>query len=81
MQISSSWLDIWTIMLIGPGVIGGLMLITGVIYLSYLSEEWARRKSRSATSQNGALSGVQFERSEGGAWPTSRGDGSGGAHQ
>ncbi|AHG43885.1 hypothetical protein RLEG12_11915 [Rhizobium leguminosarum bv. trifolii CB782] len=81
MQISNSWPDIWTIMLIGAGVICGSMLIASVIFLSYLSQERARRRSRPATSENGAPSGVQFERTEGGDWPTWHGDGSGGAHQ
>ncbi|MFS8057022.1 hypothetical protein QD357_30095 [Rhizobium sp. BR 317] len=64
--------------LIAAGVISGLVLITAIIFLSFHWEKRARRRARSATSQEGILSGIQFERTEGGAWPTSQGDG--GAH-
>ncbi len=62
---------IWMISLIAAGVVSGLVLIVGIIYLCILREE----KRRPAIRPEGPLTGLQFERTEGGAWPTSHSDG------
>jgi len=59
------------ITLIAAGVVSGLMLIAGIIYLCILREE----KRPPAIRPEGPLTGLQFERTEGGAWPTSHSDG------
>lgn len=61
------------ISLIAAGVISGLVLIIGVIYFCILRGE--RAQVRPMIPQEGSLTGLQFERTEGGAWPTSHSDG------
>lgn len=75
MEISSAPIDIWTIGLIAAGVVAGVVLIGGIICLSFYWEEKARRRARPATATDGTL-----ERTEGGDWPTAHGDGAGGTH-
>ncbi|CUW88643.1 conserved hypothetical protein [Agrobacterium genomosp. 2 str. CFBP 5494] len=67
----SSSIDVWT-----PGLVAaGLMLVVGILFLSFSWEAKSRRRASSATTER-----VQFERTEGGEWPTVRGDGGGGGH-
>lgn len=59
------------ISLIAAGAISGLVLIVGIIYLCILRAD----KKRPVIRPEGPLTGLQFERTEGGAWPTSHSDG------
>ena len=72
---SSSSIDVWTLGLVAAGILVGLTLVVGILFLSFSWEAKARRRASSATTE-----GVQFERTEGGEWPTVRGDGGGGGH-
>ncbi len=71
----SSSIDVWTPGLVAAGILVGLTLVVGIPFLSFSWEAKARRRVSSTTTE-----GVQFERTEGGEWPTVRGDGGGGGH-